>query len=117
MVDWRPFLFGGLASSVAELGKFYSLEKYYMSNVFCIVTFPIDLTKTRLQIQGQIFDNSSQKLQYAQKKYTNMFQALIGKYFLSKNKLLFCLFIPESVKTKVYESFILGKIIVYSIFV
>ena len=21
MVDWRPFLFGGLASSVAELGK------------------------------------------------------------------------------------------------
>lgn len=58
MVDWRPFLFGGLASSVAELA-----------------TFPIDLTKTRLQIQGQIFDNTSQQLQYAQKKYTNMFQA------------------------------------------
>ncbi len=47
-----------------------------MSDVFCIVTFPIDLTKTRLQIQGQIFDNSSQKLQYAQKKYTNMFQTM-----------------------------------------
>ncbi|CAF0959648.1 unnamed protein product [Adineta steineri] len=58
MTDWRPFLFGGLASSVAELA-----------------TYPIDLTKTRLQIQGQIFDNPSQKLQYAQKKYTNMFQA------------------------------------------
>lgn len=40
-----------------------------------LVTFPVDLTKTRLQIQGQIFDNSSQQLQYAQKKYTNMFQA------------------------------------------
>ncbi|CAF3853376.1 unnamed protein product [Rotaria sp. Silwood2] len=58
MFDWRPFLFGGLASSVAELA-----------------TFPIDLTKTRLQIQGQIFDNPSQQLKYAQKKYTNMFQA------------------------------------------
>ena len=40
-----------------------------------LATFPIDLTKTRLQIQGQIFDNPSQQLQYAQKKYTNMFQA------------------------------------------
>ncbi|CAF0979042.1 unnamed protein product [Rotaria magnacalcarata] len=59
MFDWRPFLFGGLASSVAELA-----------------TFPIDLTKTRLQIQGQIFDNHTQQLQYAQKKYTNMFQAI-----------------------------------------
>lgn len=46
-----------------------------MIMAFFAATFPIDLTKTRLQIQGQIFDNSSQKLQYAQKKYTNMFQA------------------------------------------
>jgi hypothetical protein len=42
-------------------------------NIF-LATFPIDLTKTRLQIQGQLFDNSSQKIQYAQNKYTNMFQ-------------------------------------------
>lgn len=34
--DWRPFVFGGLASITAEFG-----------------TFPIDTTKTRLQIQGQ----------------------------------------------------------------
>jgi hypothetical protein len=27
MFDWRPFLFGGLASSVAELGKFYYFQK------------------------------------------------------------------------------------------
>ena len=40
----------------------------------CLVTFPIDLTKTRLQIQGQLFDNPSQQLQYTGKKYTNMFQ-------------------------------------------
>lgn len=59
MFDWQPFVFGGLASCVAEL-----------------VTFPVDLTKTRLQIQGQIFDNSSQKSKYAQKRYTNMFQAI-----------------------------------------
>ncbi|CAF3940752.1 unnamed protein product [Rotaria sordida] len=58
MFDWRPFLFGGIASSVAELA-----------------TFPIDLTKTRLQIQGQIFDNPSQQLKYAQKRYANMFHA------------------------------------------
>lgn len=37
--DWRPFVYGGLASITAEFG-----------------TFPIDLTKTRLQIQGQTSD-------------------------------------------------------------
>jgi hypothetical protein len=39
------------------------------------VKYPLDLTKPRLHIQGQIFDNSSQQLKYAEKKYTNMFQA------------------------------------------
>lgn len=34
--DWRPFVYGGLASCTAEFG-----------------TFPIDTTKTRLQVQGQ----------------------------------------------------------------
>lgn len=37
--DWRPFVFGGLASITAEFG-----------------TFPIDTTKTRLQVQGQTTD-------------------------------------------------------------
>lgn len=45
--DWRPFVYGGLASCVAELG-----------------TFPIDLTKTRLQIQGQVCDKNHATLKY-----------------------------------------------------
>ncbi|VDI59288.1 kidney mitochondrial carrier protein 1-like [Mytilus galloprovincialis] len=47
MNDWRPFLYGGVASIVAECG-----------------TFPIDTTKTRLQIQGQIIDRSLTELKY-----------------------------------------------------
>ncbi|XP_017784331.1 PREDICTED: kidney mitochondrial carrier protein 1 [Nicrophorus vespilloides] len=45
--DWRPFVYGGLASCVAEFG-----------------TFPIDLTKTRLQVQGQKLDKAHAKLKY-----------------------------------------------------
>ncbi|CAG9766027.1 unnamed protein product [Ceutorhynchus assimilis] len=45
--DWRPFVYGGLASCVAEFG-----------------TFPIDTTKTRLQIQGQKLDKNHSKLKY-----------------------------------------------------
>lgn len=45
--DWRPFIYGGLASCVAEFG-----------------TFPIDLTKTRLQIQGQKLDINHATLKY-----------------------------------------------------
>ncbi|CAH0556453.1 unnamed protein product [Brassicogethes aeneus] len=45
--DWRPFVYGGLASCVAEFG-----------------TFPIDVTKTRLQVQGQILDKQHAKLKY-----------------------------------------------------
>lgn len=47
MNDWRPFLYGGVASIVAESG-----------------TFPIDTTKTRLQIQGQTIDRSLTELKY-----------------------------------------------------
>ncbi|XP_041353378.1 kidney mitochondrial carrier protein 1-like isoform X2 [Gigantopelta aegis] len=55
MSDWRPFLYGGLASVTAECG-----------------TFPIDLTKTRLQVQGQIIDSRLTKL-----KYRGMIHALV----------------------------------------
>lgn len=48
--DWRPFIYGGLASCVAEFG-----------------TFPIDTTKTRLQVQGQKLD-----INHATLKYTGM---------------------------------------------
>ncbi|XP_033117942.1 kidney mitochondrial carrier protein 1-like [Anneissia japonica] len=52
--DWRPFVFGGIASVVAEFG-----------------TFPIDLTKTRLQVQGQKTEANFREL-----KYRGMFDAL-----------------------------------------
>eukprot|EP01135_Chromosphaera_perkinsii_P002443 Nk52_evm49s223 gene=Nk52_evmTU49s223 len=56
-LTWRPFVFGGLASMTAE-----------------VFTFPIDTSKTRLQIQGQGGN-------LAQLKYRGMFHAiyLIGK--------------------------------------
>uniref|UniRef100_A0A1A9X0C5 Uncharacterized protein n=1 Tax=Glossina brevipalpis TaxID=37001 RepID=A0A1A9X0C5_9MUSC len=45
--DIKPFIYGGLASITAEFG-----------------TFPIDTTKTRLQIQGQKIDQTFAKLRY-----------------------------------------------------
>ncbi|XP_038155573.1 kidney mitochondrial carrier protein 1-like [Cyprinodon tularosa] len=50
-LNWKPFIYGGMASIVAEFG-----------------TFPIDLTKTRLQVQGQS--------QYTEVRYRGMFHAL-----------------------------------------
>lgn len=46
-MDLRPFVFGGLASMAAEIG-----------------TFPIDTTKTRLQVQGQVLNKSLSELKY-----------------------------------------------------
>ncbi|XP_055499389.1 brain mitochondrial carrier protein 1 isoform X4 [Leucoraja erinacea] len=54
-VSWKPFVYGGLASITAEFG-----------------TFPIDLTKTRLQVQGQTLD-----LRYKEIKYRGMLHALL----------------------------------------
>lgn len=45
--DWRPFVYGGLASITAEFG-----------------TFPIDTAKTRLQVQGQTIDKKFADLKY-----------------------------------------------------
>ncbi|KPP63692.1 kidney mitochondrial carrier protein 1-like [Scleropages formosus] len=45
--QWKPFVFGGLASVTAECG-----------------TFPIDLTKTRLQVQGQVGDSKFREIRY-----------------------------------------------------
>ncbi|XP_064638915.1 kidney mitochondrial carrier protein 1-like isoform X2 [Lineus longissimus] len=45
--DWRPFVYGGLASCIAECG-----------------TFPVDTTKTRLQIQGQKLDHANSNIRY-----------------------------------------------------
>ncbi|TSP68518.1 Brain mitochondrial carrier protein 1 [Bagarius yarrelli] len=51
-LNWKPFVYGGMASIVAEFG-----------------TFPIDLTKTRLQVQGQS--------QCMEVRYRGMFHALL----------------------------------------
>lgn len=45
--SWKPFVYGGLASITAECS-----------------TFPIDLTKTRLQIQGQTNDSRFREIRY-----------------------------------------------------
>ncbi|KAG5261936.1 hypothetical protein AALO_G00290240 [Alosa alosa] len=45
--NWKPFIFGGLASVTAECG-----------------TFPIDVTKTRLQVQGQVCDSKYKEIRY-----------------------------------------------------
>jgi hypothetical protein len=47
MSDWKPFLNGGIASMIAEA-----------------FTFPIDLVKTRLQLQGQKHCIENTKLKY-----------------------------------------------------
>ncbi|XP_059858680.1 kidney mitochondrial carrier protein 1-like [Delphinus delphis] len=46
-LNWKPFVYGGLASITAECG-----------------TFSIDLTKTRLQIQGQKNDANVKEIRY-----------------------------------------------------
>ncbi|XP_070799011.1 kidney mitochondrial carrier protein 1 isoform X2 [Pituophis catenifer annectens] len=46
-LNWKPFVYGGLASITAECG-----------------TFPIDLTKTRLQVQGQKNDAKHKDIRY-----------------------------------------------------
>lgn len=115
MNDWRPFIYGGIASVAAESGKiifqvyfsyvlFYSTfenlpitirgwffylfilikwkrcnfrewksEKIHflceysfgwLTNVFLTGTFPIDTTKTRLQVQGQTIDARLKEIKY-----------------------------------------------------
>ncbi|MEQ2264770.1 hypothetical protein XENORESO_019116 [Xenotaenia resolanae] len=122
-LNWKPFIYGGMASIVAEFGFMYTwlpayeicgyiLQQHLQSdddsgltgelmplnrfedhpektlvntpfkiqlhfNLCCYFlssgTFPIDLTKTRLQVQGQS--------QYTEVRYRGMFHALfrIGK--------------------------------------
>lgn len=53
--NWQPFVYGGICSAVAECG-----------------TFPIDTTKTRLQIQGQVND-----VRHRQLRYRGMLHALV----------------------------------------
>lgn len=83
--DWRPFVYGGLASITAEFGKLIAamicafwlvpkkkkepgVNKHWSdahAHVYLYAgTFPIDTTKTRLQIQGQKIDQTFSQLRY-----------------------------------------------------
>lgn len=67
-VGFGPFVYGGLASIVAELA-----------------TFPLDTTKTRLQIQGQTYDK-----RHAILKYSGMTDALLQISKQEGYKSLYC---------------------------
>lgn len=65
--DWRPFIYGGLASCVAEFGMhvLYFSGKILNYNLNELLgTFPIDTAKTRLQVQGQKLDKKHAQLKY-----------------------------------------------------
>jgi len=83
--DWRPFVYGGLASITAEFGKLMERQWFVICDlrglslpriwckqtlvsfvwfIFDAGTFPIDTTKTRLQIQGQKIDQTFTQLRY-----------------------------------------------------
>lgn len=74
--NWRPFVYGGLASIVAELGKYFSYKSYpnlfYQYYLKILGTFPLDTTKTRLQVQGQKYDKRFSSL-----RYSGMIDALV----------------------------------------
>lgn len=76
--DWRPFIYGGLASCVAEFGNYDLCIRWFSTNISPVLpgTFPIDTAKTRLQVQGQKLD-----VKHAQLKYRGMVDCFlrIGK--------------------------------------
>ncbi|XP_015108696.1 mitochondrial uncoupling protein Bmcp [Diachasma alloeum] len=67
-LGWSPFIYGGVASIIAELG-----------------TFPLDTTKTRLQIQGQKLDKK-----HATLRYSGMTDALVQISRQEGVKSLYC---------------------------
>uniref|UniRef100_A0A3Q2C9U4 Solute carrier family 25 member 14 n=1 Tax=Cyprinodon variegatus TaxID=28743 RepID=A0A3Q2C9U4_CYPVA len=75
-LNWKPFIYGGMASIVAEFG-----------------TFPIDLTKTRLQVQGQS--------QYTEVRYRGMFHAL---FRIGQEEGIRALYSGYAVGISIYES-------------
>ncbi|XP_026291345.1 mitochondrial uncoupling protein Bmcp [Frankliniella occidentalis] len=84
-LDWRPFVYSGLAACTAELG-----------------TFPIDTTKTRLQIQGQ--RNSL----HAELRYRGMTHALIEISKHDGYKALYTGISPALLRQSVYGTIKFG---------
>ncbi|XP_013147161.1 PREDICTED: kidney mitochondrial carrier protein 1 isoform X2 [Papilio polytes] len=84
--DWRPFIYGGLASIVAEFG-----------------TFPIDTTKTRLQIQGQKIDPRHVEL-----RYTGMVDCFVKTSRQEGVKALYCGIWPAVLRQATYGTIKFG---------
>ncbi|CAH0404539.1 unnamed protein product [Chilo suppressalis] len=84
--DWRPFIYGGLASIVAEFG-----------------TFPIDTTKTRLQIQGQKIDPRHVEL-----RYTGMVDCIVKTSKQEGVKALYCGIWPAVLRQATYGTIKFG---------
>ncbi|CAK1550837.1 unnamed protein product [Leptosia nina] len=84
--DWRPFIYGGLASIVAEFG-----------------TFPIDTTKTRLQIQGQKIDPRHVEL-----RYTGMVDCFVKTSKQEGVKALYCGIWPAVLRQATYGTIKFG---------
>ncbi|XP_072936407.1 mitochondrial uncoupling protein Bmcp [Epargyreus clarus] len=84
--DWRPFIYGGLASIVAEFG-----------------TFPIDTTKTRLQIQGQKIDPRHVEL-----RYTGMVDCFVKTSKQEGVRALYCGIWPAVLRQATYGTIKFG---------
>jgi solute carrier family 25 protein 14/30 len=84
--DWRPFIYGGLASCTAECG-----------------TFPIDTTKTRLQIQGQKSDLKNKDV-----KYRGMLHAIRRIYLEEGLSALYSGVVPAVLRQAVYGTIKIG---------
>lgn len=84
--DWRPFVYGGSASIVAEFG-----------------TFPIDTTKTRLQIQGQKIDP-----QHVELRYSGMVDCFVKTSRQEGVKALYCGIWPAVVRQATYGTIKFG---------
>ncbi|KAG8137714.1 putative Kidney mitochondrial carrier protein [Naja naja] len=85
-LNWKPFIYGGLASVTAECG-----------------TFPIDLTKTRLQIQGQKNDAKHKDI-----RYRGMLHALVKIFREEGLKALYSGIAPAMLRQASYGTIKIG---------
>lgn len=64
MSTLKPFIFGGIASLTAEVGEEEIILPLLLLGVVSVGTFPLDTTKTRLQVQGQRMDELCRSSRY-----------------------------------------------------
>uniref|UniRef100_A0A2P2I1V7 Kidney mitochondrial carrier protein 1-like n=2 Tax=Hirondellea gigas TaxID=1518452 RepID=A0A2P2I1V7_9CRUS len=84
--DWRPFVYGGVSACIAEFG-----------------TFPIDTTKTRLQIQGSRIDG-----ELVATRYRGMLHALLRISTEEGIRALYCGIAPAVLRQATYGTIKFG---------